>query len=108
MRPLTALRPPPVLSDLGLGQKFKCQRVQRSFNCYGPAQIRVAYGIQPLLAASKDGSGRTIAIVDAFQDPTLADDLKTVDSTFQLPSPPSSHERRLTATGLRFSLLSGR
>src|SRR5689334_16228446 len=36
---------------------------------YWPSQIRHAYGVDQL---SLDGSGETIAIVDAFHDPNLA------------------------------------
>ena len=35
---------------------------------YTPAQIRAAYGISSL---SEDGTGQTIAIVDAYDDPSI-------------------------------------
>ncbi len=54
--------------------------------CYGPDQIRAAYGIQPLLNAGHDGSGRTIAIIDAFGSPTLANDLAHFEAQFGLPA----------------------
>ncbi len=50
---------------------------------YSPAQIRHAYGVDQL---SQDGSGQTIAIVDAYDDPTIAADLATFDSQFGLPA----------------------
>ena len=33
-----------------------------------------------------DGAGQTIAVVDAYDDPTIASDLATFDSTFNLPT----------------------
>jgi subtilase family serine protease len=66
-----------------------CQRPSAKNHCYGPAQIRNAYAIQPLIDAGRDGSGEIITIIDAFQNPTMASDLTTFDSTFNLPSPPA-------------------
>src|ERR1700722_18615839 len=40
---------------------------------YGPTQLQSAYNLTSASAA--DGAGRTIAIVDAFDDPTAAADL---------------------------------
>ena len=59
-----------------------------------PAQVAHAYGFDQLgkVAGSQaaNGAGQTIAIVDAFNDATIAGDLKTFDSTFGLPAPPVS------------------
>jgi hypothetical protein len=49
-----------------------------------PAQIRQAYGFNQI---SADGSGTTIAIVDAFDDPNVAGDLQQFDAKFSLPDP---------------------
>lgn len=46
---------------------------------YAPYQIRSAYGFAGL---SANGSGTTVAIVDAYDDPTAASDLATFKSTF--------------------------
>jgi subtilase family serine protease len=54
--------------------------------CYGPDQIRAAYGIQPLLDAGYTGAGKTIAIIDAYGSPTLADDLAYFDTRWNLPA----------------------
>jgi subtilase family serine protease len=55
---------------------------------YGPAQITHAYGIDQISfkggTVKGDGSGQTIAIVDAYYDPTIASDLSTFNSTFGL------------------------
>ena len=48
---------------------------------YTPAQIRTAYGINDL---SLDGTGQTIAIVDAYDDPQIYQALDTFDSQFGL------------------------
>jgi subtilase family serine protease len=55
--------------------------------CYDPSQIQKAYGVTSLLNKGKDGSGRTIVIVDAYQNPYIASDLATFDATFGLPDP---------------------
>src|SRR5262249_5552017 len=58
---------------------------------FGPAQIRHAYGIDriafntPAGAVTGDGSGQTIAIVDAYFDPTVKGDLAAFSSRFGLP-----------------------
>jgi subtilase family serine protease len=62
---------------------FSCQLTTPA-TCYGPAQIRAAYGVDKL---PQDGAGRTIVIVDAFQSPTIRHDLATFDALFELPDP---------------------
>ena len=54
-----------------------------------PAQIRSAYGFDVLSFASggADGTGTTIAIVDAFDNPNIASDLHQFDLRFGLPDP---------------------
>jgi subtilase family serine protease len=58
-----------------------------------PAQVTHAYGLDAITFNSGgqtvkgDGSGQTIAIVDAFHDPYLASDLHTFDQTYNLPDP---------------------
>ena len=51
-----------------------------------PDQIRTAYGISGI---SGDGTGQTIAIIDAYRNPNIAGDLAQFDSYFGLPAPPS-------------------
>ena len=53
---------------------------------YTPSQIQSAYGFNKL---SNDGTGQTIAIVDAYDDPTIQTDLQNFDTTFGLTNPPS-------------------
>jgi subtilase family serine protease len=49
-------------------------------NGYGPADLQAAYSLPSATA----GSGQTIAIVDAYDDPNAAADLATYRSTFGL------------------------
>jgi hypothetical protein len=48
-----------------------------------PAQIRHAYGFDQV---STTGAGQTIAIIDAYDNPTVAGDLSHFDSVFGLPA----------------------
>ncbi|HEV7654456.1 MAG TPA: S53 family peptidase [Mycobacteriales bacterium] len=66
----------------GVPPTFTCQ-TQPSGQCFGPAQIRAAYGIDKVNAT---GAGRSIVIVDAFQSPTIQHDLDLFDSVFELPA----------------------
>jgi subtilase family serine protease len=59
---------------------FGCQD---NAGCYDPTQMRRAYGFDRL---SVDGTGRTIVIVDAFQSPTIQQDLSLFDSQFGVPA----------------------
>ncbi|HEY2156626.1 MAG TPA: S53 family peptidase [Isosphaeraceae bacterium] len=57
-----------------------------------PAQVRQAYGFNAIRfggGLAGDGTGQTIAIVDAFNQPNIRSDLQTFDSQFGLPAPPS-------------------
>ena len=60
---------------------------------YSPAQIRRAYGFDQAASfadgTAADGTGQTIAIVDAFNDPKIAADLGVFDQQFGLGAPPS-------------------
>jgi subtilase family serine protease len=69
---------------------FGCQLVGRTARCYDPYQIRKAYGIDGFIAAGSDGTGHTIVIVDAFQSPTITQDLALFNATFALPAAPFS------------------
>jgi subtilase family serine protease len=60
---------------------------------FSPQQISQAYGFNQIYfnngAIKGDGSGQTIAIVDAYNQPDLGGDLQTFDSTYGLAAPPS-------------------
>jgi len=55
---------------------------------FTPAQLQVAYGFSSIAfnGTAGTGSGETIAIVDAYDDPNIQSDLNTFDSEFGLPA----------------------
>jgi hypothetical protein len=59
-----------------------------------PAQLTSAYGLNAVTftlssgaTVKGDGSGETIALIEAYHDPSLPSDLKTFDQTYGLPNP---------------------
>jgi subtilase family serine protease len=64
----------------------------RGLDPYSPSQIKAAYDL-PTTGAL--GSGETIAIVDAYNDPTIASDLATFDNEWSLTGPPSFTEHEI-------------
>src|SRR5437764_11804199 len=51
---------------------------------YGPSDLRSAYGLGSMSASG--GSGQTVAIVDAYDDPNAEADLAVYRSQFGLPA----------------------
>jgi subtilase family serine protease len=79
------------VGSLAQGQQgtvlFGCQsNTPPTIKCYGPDQIRQAYGVTQLQNAGITGKGRSILIVDAFGSPTLAQDFATFNQAWGLPS----------------------
>lgn len=70
---------------------FDCQSapLDSQSRCYSPQQLQQAYGFTSLIAHHVDGRGKTIVIVDAFENPYIQQDLSIEDATFGLPDPPS-------------------
>jgi hypothetical protein len=72
-----------------------------------PSEARHAYGFDLL---SGNGAGRTIAIVDAYDDPNILSDLKKFDAKYGLPDPnftkatPQGKPAGDTGWGLEMSL----
>lgn len=60
---------------------------------YVPSQLRHFYGFDQVTfqggAIQGDGSGQTIAIVDAYDQPNIVSDLQTFSTAYGLPMPPS-------------------
>ena len=60
---------------------------------YTPAQIRAAYSFAGMTfnggSIQADGTGQTIAIVDAYNDPNIVNDLHVFDTMFGIADPPS-------------------
>ncbi|HKI18981.1 MAG TPA: S53 family peptidase [Isosphaeraceae bacterium] len=56
---------------------------------YSPQQIQAAYGVNLINLPNAPGTNPTIAIVDAYSDPSIATDLAKFDAQYGLPAPPS-------------------
>ena len=70
---------------------FSCQAADAPLVCYGPQQVRRAYGIDSLVTAGYNGKGKTIVIVDAYQSPTIQQDLADFNAAF---GPAAAHHCR--------------
>jgi subtilase family serine protease len=82
-----AVGPDPKMSLIGnLNQPGPLRACQRAGTCYGPDQVRNAYGFQSLLDNGLDGSGSTIVIIDAYGSDTIQSDLALFDGYFGLPA----------------------
>jgi subtilase family serine protease len=65
------------------GATFSCQQPAGADpNCYTPAELATAYDIP---TARYQGTGQSIAIVDAFGDPEITSELATFDTVFGYP-----------------------
>ncbi|MFJ5534643.1 peptidase S8 [Streptomyces sp. NPDC093261] len=71
---------------------------------YGPSDLQDAYGLTD--AASSNGSGKTIAIVDAYDDPSAESDLAAYRSYYGLPACTTTNGcfRKVGQTGSATSL----
>jgi hypothetical protein len=73
-----------------------------------PTQIRHAYGFDQLTlpgtATPADGTGETIAIVDAYSDPSVRTDLQAFDQQFGLPDLSTTAFTIMSQTGNTTSL----
>ncbi len=81
----------PVFRNLGLvdgplNQPGRLRNCQLAGTCYGPDQIRNAYGFQPLLDHGITGAGRTIVIIDAYGSSTLQQDFDANNAYWGLPA----------------------
>ncbi len=67
---------------------FTCQVVglHPSSTCYDPYQMRHAYGVDALINAGFNGTGKTIVIIDAFQSPRIVQQLNVYNTFYGLPS----------------------
>ena len=61
------------------------QNFQYAATYYGARALQSAYGADSLISAGYGGRGETIAIIDAYGDPTIYQDLATFDREFGLP-----------------------
>jgi subtilase family serine protease len=67
--------------------RYACQSNlnPRPVLCYGPYQIRKAYGVTDLLDKGITGLGTTIAIIDAYGSPTIRKDFQAFNAAWELP-----------------------
>lgn len=56
---------------------------------YGPSDLQTAYGLTSY--SQNNGSGETVAVVDAYDDPNAASDLSVYRTQYRLPSCTSSN-----------------
>ena len=54
---------------------------------YAGAQLQGAYGVTQAIAGGNDGSGVTVAVIDAFASPTAASDLARYSKDHGLAAP---------------------
>jgi hypothetical protein len=66
---------------------------------YTPADLASAYGVNPA-----GGSGQTVALVDAFNDPNITSNLNTFDAHYRLPAETASSFKVVGQTGLTTAL----
>ena len=64
---------------------FGCQVGLSVGQSYDPYQMRHAYQIDSLISAGFDGTGHTVVIVDAFQNPNLVSQIATYNTFYGLP-----------------------
>ncbi len=82
------LTPAPAASSTAAGSNYllrTCQVGESVGECYDPYQMRAAYGVAPLIANGLDGTGKTIVILDAFDDPYLQSDFSYFNNYYGLP-----------------------
>ncbi len=60
--------------------------ISPTFDGYTPQQMKTAYGVPSTINGKLAGTGETIAIVDAYNDPNIAKDLATFDAKYGLPT----------------------
>jgi subtilase family serine protease len=63
---------------------FSCQVGRSVGQCYDPYEMRMAYGVNTLISSGLNGTGKTIVIIDAFQDPNIAAQLDYFDNFYGL------------------------
>jgi subtilase family serine protease len=66
---------------------------------YTPAQLQGAYGVAGLIGSGLDGSGQTVAILDAYASPTIVDDVNTYSALHDLPQLKPGQFQQVVAPG---------
>jgi len=66
---------------------------------YTPQQIQGAYGVDQTIASGIDGTGQTVAVVDAYHAKTIKFDLATYSQRHGLPAPQLTQINAVPARG---------
>jgi subtilase family serine protease len=108
-----AAPPPPVFRNAGpcshyWGERFSSGAIPRAYRhaqpfapCgYDAQDLQSAYGVDTALQNGYDGSGETVAIIDAFAAPTIVQDVNEYSSRHGLP--PANISQTVLAGTCRF------
>ena len=77
---------------------FTCQLVGRTASdCIDPYEMRHAYQVDSLIAGGYDGTGQTIVILDAFDNPNVVNQVATFNGFYGLPA---THLTKVAPDGL--------
>ena len=79
--------PETTYADNTMSFSFTAATPADSYLSYSASQIRAAYGINSIPnfgSATPDGTGQTIAIIDAYNDPTILTDLDGFDQAMNV------------------------
>ncbi len=76
----TSNGPTPTLDDT-----CPIQGLNSGVTCLTPHQLRLAFGVEPLIEQGYTGKGQTIIDIVSFGSPTLQQDMNTFDQQFGLP-----------------------
>jgi subtilase family serine protease len=66
---------------------------------YTPSQLQGAYGVDANITSGNDGSGQTVAIIDAYASPTIVNDVNTYSSLHGLPALKPGQFKQVVAPG---------
>jgi subtilase family serine protease len=66
-----------------------------------PAQLRRAYGVARAVAAGYDGTGQTVAIIDAYASPTIVQDVNKYSARHGLPKLTSANFTEVKLPGFK-------
>ena len=67
---------------------------------YVPSQLEGAYGVSGAIASGNNGSGVTVAVIDAYASPTILSDANTYSSRYGLPALNGSNFQQVVAPGV--------
>jgi subtilase family serine protease len=83
---------------------YNGQTQYSTFNCgYTPAQLRSAYGLDGLSKQGINGSGQTVAIIDAYASPSILNDVNTYSAANGEPGLTNSSYQQLVPKPSEFT-----